>query len=289
VAPGGAAGRRLALIVSYAGAGFSGFQRQAGTETVQACLEAALSDLAGVPVAIRGAGRTDAGVHAAGQVVDCVLPPEVRLPAARLPLALARRLPPAVAVAAAFEVDAGFHSRKSALGKRYRFLIWRAETASPFWRAYAWHHTGRLDVAAMAHAAGVLVGRHDFRAFAGAARPVADATRTVAACTVYEDGPWLAVEVEADGFLYRMVRAIAGTLVEVGRGALRVDAVPALLAGGRRGQAGPSLPAHGLCLLWVRYPALAGLPPPGSPAWPIPPGPAPGGGSEAPPPEPPGA
>ncbi len=270
----------MALIVSYAGGAFCGFQRQPRVDTVQARLEAALADLAGCTVAVRGAGRTDAGVHAAGQVVDFVLPGAVRLPTSRLPLALSRRLPPEVTVAGAYDVAAGFHARKSAIGKRYRFLIWREATASPFFRAYCWHHAGHLDISSMRAAAQILVGRHDLRAFAGAARPVADATRNVMACAVYQDGPWLAVEVEADGFLYRTVRAIAGTLVDVGRGALRVDAMAHLLRSGARSDAGPSLPGHGLCLLWVRYPPAAGLPLPGSPNWPPPPGPLVRGGED---------
>lgn len=276
--------RHVALIVSYAGAGFAGFQRQPGSLTVQGALEEALGGLAGSPVPVRGAGRTDAGVHAAGQVVDFFLPPGLRLPAARLPRALARRLPPGLAAAAAFEVQPGFHARKSALRKRYRYLVWRAEGNSPFHAPYAWQYTGRLDAGAMAAAARAFVGRHDFTAFAGAARPVADATRELTHCAVRTDGPWLSVEVEADGFLYRMVRAIAGTLLEVGRGALPALAVPDLLRRGHRGDAGPSLPAHGLCLLWVRYPPGSGLPEPDDPCWPPPPGPGP-----APPADTPGA
>jgi len=271
--PASAEGRRVALIVSYDGAGFAGFQRQPGVQTVQSALEAALADLAGAAVVVRGAGRTDAGVHAAGQVVDFALPALLAIPTPRLPLALASRLPPGIAAAAAYDVPAGFHARKGALGKRYRFLIWRPGVTSPFWRAWAWPYAGRLDVPAMQAAAGAFVGRQDFAAVAGAARPVADATRTLVACTVYADGPWVAIEVEADGFLYRMVRAIAGTLVAVGRGALPAAEVPRILRDGRRAAAGPSLPAHGLCLLWVRYGPPAGLPPPGHPDWPVPPGP----------------
>ena len=267
--------RRVALLVSYAGGAFAGFQRQPAADTVQSRLEQALGALLGGPVTVRGAGRTDAGVHAAGQVVDCLLPPGCPLPPQRLPQALAGRLPPDIAVAAAFAVPADFHARKSAVSKRYRYLLWREATASPFWRPYAWHYSGHLDTAAMGAAAAVLLGRHDFRAFAGAARPVADARRTLLGAAVYGEGPWLAIEIEADGFLYRMVRAIAGTLLEVGRGAMSVADVRGLLRDGLRSAAGPSLPAHGLCLLWVRYPAAAGLPAPGGPPWPPPPGPPP--------------
>jgi tRNA pseudouridine38-40 synthase len=266
-------GRRVALIVAYRGTAYAGFQRQPGRDTVQARLEAALEDLTGVPIPVRGAGRTDAGVHAAGQVVDCWLPARPRVPVDRLPDALGSRLPRDIRVAAAFPVPEAFDARRQALSKRYRYLVWRARAASPFWDAYAWHYPGPLDVDAMVRAARQLEGRHDFRAFAGAARPVADARRTVFACSVWTDGPWLAVDVEADGFLYRMVRAMVGTLWQVGTGVRPEQEVAALVAGAPRGRAGPSAPPHGLCLVYVRYPEQSGLPPPGAPAWPLPPGP----------------
>ena len=267
------AGRRVAFIVSYDGAGFSGFQRQPGRRTVQSALEDALGDLCGERIVLRGAGRTDAGVHAAGQVVDAGLPAGLAIPTRRLPAALARRLPPGLAAVSAHDVPWGFDARRQALAKRYRFLIWRPAVPSPFWRGYAWHWSGGLDVPSMRAAAAAFVGRRDFSAVAGSARPVPDATRTIAACTVEASGPWLAVEVEADGFLYRMVRTIAGTLVEVGRGRFSVGEVSDILRAGRRGGAGPALPAHGLCLLWVRYRPQIALPDPTGPQWPLPPGP----------------
>jgi tRNA pseudouridine38-40 synthase len=262
------AGRPVALVLAYHGAGFAGFQRQPGARTVQGVLERALGDMAGRPVAVRGAGRTDAGVHAAGQVADCRLPDGVRVPTARLPLALGARLPADLAVAEAHDVPPDFHARRSALAKRYRYLIWRRPVPSPFWRQCAWSYAGRLDAPAMAAAAPALVGRRDFSALAGSATPVRSAVRTVLSCTVRAEDPWLAIDVEADGFLYHMVRAIAGTLLEVGRGALRPEDLPAVLCSGRRAAAGPSLPANGLCLLFVRYPASCGLPDPPAPVWP---------------------
>ena len=270
--------QRVAVIVAYAGGHWHGFQRQPAAPSVQGELERALEVLFGEPVRVRGAGRTDAGVHAAGQVVDFLLPGGCRIPIARLPRALASHLPPDIVPWSAHAVPPDFHARKQALGKRYRYLIWRAGPLSPFLGPYVLAHHGPLDVEAMAGAAAAFVGRHDFSAFAGSARPVPDAVRTVADCRVRPADHLLSVEVEADGFLYRMVRAIAGTLLEVGRGALAADAIPALLAGRRRGDAGPSLPPQGLCLLWVRYPEHLGLPAPEAcGAWP----PAPGEGLSA--------
>lgn len=260
--------RAVALVLAYRGTDFAGFQRQPRARTVQAVVEEALADLAGGPVAVRGAGRTDAGVHAIGQVADCRLPASLRVPTARLPLALGARLPADVAVTSAHAVPPDFHARHSAQTKRYRYLIWRRAVPSPFWRTCSWPYAGPLDVAAMAEAGRALVGRRDFAALAGSARPVRSAVRTVSDCVVRAEGPWLAIDVEADGFLYRMVRTIAGTLLEVGRGAMRVGDLPAVLASGRRSAAGPSLPPSGLCLLSVRYGPECGLPDPERPVWP---------------------
>lgn len=254
---------RLALVVAYDGTHYAGFQRQGkGEDTIQVRLEAALTAVAGVPVPVRAAGRTDAGVHALGQVVDCPWP--ARVPAERVPPAVNRHLPPDVAVLAAKPVPPGFHARYTAVSKRYRYVIWRAPGPSPFWRRYAWHTGWKLDVAAMAEAAQRLVGRHDFRAFSAAGRPVRSAVRHVFTCEVRELGPLLFVIVEADGFLYRMVRRIVGTLVEVGRGFLAPGDIDAALASGEKSRAGPTAPPHGLFLEWVRYPAGEGpeLPPP---------------------------
>lgn len=262
-----APGRPVVLVVSYIGTAFAGFQRQPAARTVQGALEEALGDLAGMPVPVRGAGRTDAGVHALGQVVDCRLPERLRVPAGRLPAALGRRLSADLGVIAAAEVGPDFHARYAARSKRYRYLLWRERAPSPFWRPFSWHYAGPLDLESMRAAAAHIVGRHDFRCFAGAARPVEDAVRTVLDCTVAAQGPWVAVDVEADGFLYRMVRAIAGTLVEVGRGALGPQEFAGILAARRRAAAGPSLPPHGLCLLGVRYGPEHPVPAPPS-GWP---------------------
>jgi tRNA pseudouridine38-40 synthase len=262
------------MIVSYRGCAYSGFQKQPGADTIQTRLEAAVQAVVGRPVAVRGAGRTDAGVHAAGQVVDAWLPREAAVAVQRLPLALTRQLPADIAVAAAWEVSPSFHPRLAASSKRYRYLLWRPPTRSPFWSSYAWHYHGPLDVDAMAAGAHQLVGTHDLTAFAGSARPVRDATRTIRCCRVWADGPWLGIEVEADGFLYRTVRSIAGTLWRVGRGDLAPGDVGRVLRARDRAAAGPSLPARGLCLLYVRYPPGLGVPPPEDPVWPRPPGPA---------------
>jgi tRNA pseudouridine38-40 synthase len=220
--------RHVAMSLAYDGTAYAGFQRQPGRITVQQVLEQAL----GVPV--RGAGRTDAGVHALGQVVDFWY--EGTVPTGRLARAL--RLPPDVVAVAAWDVPEGFHARRSALGKQYRYLIWREPTPSPFAARYAWHCPGPLDLARMQAFAATLVGRRDFSEYSVTGRPVASGVRTVTRCDVVPRGGYLIVRVAADGFLYKMVRRMVGRLWEVGRGApdLRKTA-----------------PAQGLCLERVDY------------------------------------
>ena len=221
--------RHIAMSIAYDGTAYAGFQRQVGQATIQQVLEEALA------APVRGAGRTDAGVHALGQVVDFWY--EGSVPTQRLPAAL--RLPDDIVAVAAWDVPDGFHAQRSALGKAYRYLIWRPEAASPFVRRYAWHYPGPLDVGRMQALAATLVGRHDFSAYSVTGRPVASGIRTVTRCGVDLHGPFLTVCVDADGFLYKMVRRIVGRLWEVGRDApdLRTTA-----------------PAHGLCLMRVGYP-----------------------------------
>lgn len=260
--------RKLKLTVAYDGTGFHGFQRQPGVPTVQAALEDALARVAGHPVTVVGAGRTDAGVHAAGQVVHCVI--EGSIPTERVPTALNSLLPPDVVVYAAEEVPESFHARKSATAKVYRYSILEAPFAWPFIRRYVLHEPAGLDVEAMRAGAAHLVGRHDFAAFQAAGRPVRDTVRTVRRLDVSEQAmPWgriVHVTVEADGFLYHMVRNIAGTLLEVGRRRRPPEWVGEVLRARRRELAGATAPAHGLTLLEVRYenPAPSGTARPGS-------------------------
>ncbi len=242
---------RLALRVAYDGSRYLGFQRQARGPTVQETLEEALSRLAGGPVGVHGAGRTDAGVHAWGQVVHCeaALP----VPLERLPAALNSLLPRDVAVTGAAAVPEGFHARYHARGKIYRYLLWRREAPSPFLARYAWHCRWDLDLAAVRAAAALLVGTHDFRPFSAVGTPVRSTVRTLRRLEVAaSDESLLLLELEADGFLYRMARRIVGTLVRVGRGRLAPEAVTAILAGCGPG-AGPPAPARGLCLMDVLY------------------------------------
>ena len=257
--------RSLKLTLAYEGTRFVGWQRQAEGASIQGLLEAILSDIDGEPVSVAGAGRTDAGVHALGQVASCALTSQ--LDADTLRRALNARLPADVRVLAVDEVPEAFHARFSATGKRYRYLLANGPLVSPFAAPFAWLVHGHLDVAAMHQAAAQLVGTHDFSAFQSTGTDVPHAVRTVTLAHVGDvtnapptplppeavpGGRLLAFEVAADGFVRHMVRALAGTLVEVGLGRRDPDLGP-LLASVNRALAGPTAPAHGLWLVEVNY------------------------------------
>lgn len=240
------------LTLAYDGTNYVGWQRQAAGTSIQGLIEAALSELDGREVMVHGAGRTDAGVHALGQVASCTL--ERTLESSVLVRALNARLPPDVRALAAEVAAPGFHARFAATRKTYRYRFSDAAVPSPFERLYAWHLNGPLDVEAMNDAARTLEGRHDFAAFASAGGATKTTERRVIAATVARDPQgFVVLEITGDGFLRHMVRAIAGTLVEIGRGRQPRDIVPAVLASRDRSQAGPTAPALGLFLVAVEY------------------------------------
>ena len=266
--------RNVRLIVQYDGTAYAGFQWQPDVPTVQGVLEAALSRCCDEPVRVHGAGRTDAGVHARGQVVN--FHTQGSIPTECIPLALGSLLPPDIVVVGADEVALDFHARFQARAKVYSYTFWRAPFPSPFWRRYSLHVPGELNVGAMTEAASLMEGRHDFGAFQGTGSSVRSGERTVHYCRVVPGvgagglpgalggappgvhgdalpGEALFLLVQADGFLYHMVRVMAGTLLEVGRGRMPIAQVREALATGKRTLAGPTLPPYGLCLEQVLY------------------------------------
>ena len=248
--PGGV--RTLKLTLAYDGTRFVGWQRQAEGESIQALLEDALARFEGSPVTVHGAGRTDAGVHALGQVAS------VRLAAphdaATLVRALNAQLPPELRVLSVEEAAPDFHARFSARAKTYRYQLRTAPIANPFTRLYEWHVPEPLNLEAMIQGAAALIGSHDFAAFQSAGGETSTTVRTItrAEWRMLEGGP-LALELTGDGFLRHMVRAVAGTLVEIGRGWRQASEIAGLLNGGRRADAGATAPPHGLFLVSVDY------------------------------------
>ncbi len=251
--------RWLKLTLAYDGGAYAGWQVQPDKPTVQGTLESALRQITQEAVRVTAAGRTDAGVHALGQVVGCRT--ATRLSNADLQRALNAVLPNDIAVLSIDDAAEGFHATRDAIGKRYRYQIHNGRTPSVFDRHYAWHYPQPLDAAAM-HAAGqALVGRHDFSSFetAGSERP--DSIRTIHELSVARGSDELAdrvtIDVAGDGFLYNMVRTIVGTLVEVGTGARDLKWPAAVLAACDRREAGQTAPPHGLFLVNVSYEGVA--------------------------------
>ncbi len=257
------------ITLAYDGTPYVGWQRQARGVSVQALLEDALSTIAGGPVRVVGAGRTDAGVHALGQVASAEL--QTRLDGSALGRALNALLPPEIRVVAAERAPDGFNARYGARAKTYRYRIRNAASATPFDFRYSWWVTDRLDDDAMRHAARAIEGRHDFAAFQSSGSAVKTTTRTIAASVLRratagetwaippaasEEGApetLLIYDVTGDGFLRHMVRAIVGTLVEIGCGRRDAASMASTLASRDRAQAGPTAPPHGLFLVDVRY------------------------------------
>ena len=246
------------LTIAYDGSDFVGWQRQASGVSVQGVLEEALSILDGRDVAVMGAGRTDAGVHARGQVASMTLARDID--AASVVRAVNARLPQTVRVIDAAEVPAAFHARFDARGKTYHYRIWNGEVMDPFLRGYTWHIASpALDISAMNEAAALLRGRHDFSAFQAAETDAHSAERTVFTSVLasephsMQSGRLLTYAISGDGFLRHMVRTIIGTLVDVGRGRQPSSWVGEVLASRDRGRAGRTAPAEGLCLMSVDY------------------------------------
>lgn len=245
--------RRLALLVAYDGRQFHGFQRQAGFASVQEELERAWTAVTGERAVILGSGRTDAGAHAWGQVAH--LTTRHKLAARRVPPAFNAYLPREVVVRACAEVAPTFHARASAVGKRYLYALAVGRERPVLHAGWAgWERSARLDVAAMRQGALRLVGRHDFAAFAAAGRTTATTVRTLRSLHVWPVRGGLIFFCEADGFLYRMVRNIVGTLLVVGRGRRAPEWAAAVLESRDRRRCGPTALAEGLVLWRVRYP-----------------------------------
>ncbi len=251
--------RRLKITLAYDGTRYHGWQKQPGLATIQGILEETVSAIEGAPVSVLASGRTDAGVHALAQVAAFSLSNPI--PAANLRKALNRLLPPDIRVLEVAPVEPDFHPRFHALAKTYEYRIFRGEICPPFERLYVHHYPYPLNVERMIAAAPLFEGEHDFSAFAASdERDLLGGSkvRTVFSSTLRLEGDRLYYRVRGNGFLKHMVRNLAGVLIECGKGNLDEEDLRRLLdpAGGRR--AGPTLPARGLFLVSVEYPACSG-------------------------------
>lgn len=265
--------RTLKLTLAYEGTHYVGWQRQANGTSVQGVVEEALRQIVGAKVSVMGAGRTDAGVHAVGQVASAVVHHSIE--AWQLRRALNGMLPRDVRVVGVEDAPPDFHARFSPSRKTYAYRIALGPVVNPLERAFVWHHPGPLDPTAMATSLAWLVGEHDFSAFQGAGAEVTSTTRRVFDARLdvlthadlrslprVDDADHVIIRLTADGFLRHMVRTVVGTLVEVGRGRRRADEIKDILASGDRQLAGQTAPAAGLVLERVAYGAevAGGLP-----------------------------
>lgn len=246
--------RRIRITVAYDGTEFHGWQVQPGLATIQGELERVLGEIEAAPVQVAGSGRTDAGVHALGQVAAFSLVNPI--PAANLQRAMNRLLPRAIRVMEAVEAAADFHPRFQAKAKTYEYRIWRGEICPPLARLYVYHHPYPLDEAVMTRLASLFEGDHDFTAFA-ASDPKdllgESKVRRIFESAIVRDGEELVYRVRGSGFLKHMVRMMVGTLLEAGKGNLDGDDLLARLSGATPGKAGPSVPPAGLRLISVEY------------------------------------
>lgn len=251
---------RWALGVEYDGTHFCGWQAQPGLKTVQGELQAALSHVADAPIELICGGRTDAGVHAAGQVVH--FDTAVRRSARAWALGANAHLPRQLSVAWATPVPDFFHARFSALRRHYRYTFFNRATRSALHGATSTWVAQPLDVAAMQAGADHLIGEHDFSAFRAAECQSRSPVRRIDSLTVQRDGPFVHIDISANAFLHHMVRNIAGLLVEVGRGERPPAQVAELLAGRDRRLNAPTAPPQGLCLRRIDYPSAFAVPDP---------------------------
>jgi tRNA pseudouridine38-40 synthase len=244
--------RTIKLVVEYDGSELAGWQRQKNGPSVQEHLERCLEAMVGEPVEVVGASRTDAGVHALGQVAH-VCTRNQSIPEHGFRRGLNSLLPPAIAVVAASTVGADFHARFSAQGKRYVYQVLARPDRSPLLRARAWHRPHELAVERMRRATPPLIGRHDFSAFRAAGCGAAHAVRRVTGIDIRRDGDLIAIEVRGEAFLRNMVRILAGTLVEVGEKRRDPEDIARVLESRDRREAGITAPACGLTLVEVLY------------------------------------
>ncbi len=243
--------KNIKLVVAYDGTNYSGWQIQPNAVTIEQVLDNAINQLTKENIHVTGASRTDAGVHAMGNVA--VFKTNSTIPARRWAYALNRYLPEDVVVQASWEVDENFHPRHCNTIKTYEYKILNTEFPFPKERNYNWHVSHSLDIQNMNKAGQFLVGEHDFKSFCCVRTQVESTVRHIYSLEVLKDSPYITIRVTGNGFLYNMVRIIAGTLVQVGRGQITADDVKKMLESKDRCSAGQTAPPQGLTLVNIEY------------------------------------
>ena len=244
--------RRIMLTVAYDGTAYHGWQRQPDKNSIEDRLDDCLSQLLKEPVRVIGASRTDAGVHALGNIA--VFDTNARMEAEKFSYALNQRLPEDIRIRASREVPADFHPRKTDSVKTYEYHILNEEFPNPVERLYSYFCYVPLNADRMDQAARLLEGEHDFQSFCSAGAQVESTVRTIYSCTVRREGVRLVIRIRGNGFLYNMVRILAGTLIQVGLGAYAPEDMEPMLMACDRQAAGPTAPAQGLTLIGMEYP-----------------------------------
>jgi tRNA pseudouridine38-40 synthase len=257
--------QRYQLLLSYRGTRYHGWQQQAvletykgeppppgaGIPTIQETLAASIGSVVGHPVSVVASSRTDAGVHAKGQIAHFDTD-QTQIAPEGLRRAANHRLPADILIREITPAPEGFDAITAAVSKRYQYFIWNALDRNPFFPDLCWHRWQTLDVEAMKSSAGLLVGEHDFASFARPGHGRVTTVRTVSSCQVSRRGPMLVIGIEGGGFLWNMVRIIVGTLVEVGLGRFTPEDIPRMLAAQSRQAAGSTAPPQGLYLQWIK-------------------------------------
>lgn len=247
--------KRILLVVAYDGTNYCGWQAQKNGETIEGVLNQKLSALFGEDIQVIGASRTDSGVHALGNVA--VFDTEARMPGEKVSYALNSRLPEDIRIQQSLEVEADFHPRKRACTKYYEYRVLNREFELPGERLNTYFYRYPLDVERMQTACPYFLGEHDFKSFCSIHTQAETTLRTIYALNVKKEGELIRIQVSGNGFLYNMVRIIAGTLIQIGSGSREPTEIPAIMEALDRQAAGPTAPAKGLTLMGMRYEGIS--------------------------------
>ena len=243
--------KNIKLVIEYDGKEFNGWQKQPNKLNIQGEIEKAIFEITGEEVNLIASGRTDAGVHAFGQVAN--FNTETKLPIEKIAKAINSKLKKSIVIKSAEEVDEQFHSRYSVHSKTYRYIINNSENGTAIYRDLEYHYPFKLDAEKMNEAIKYFEGEHDFKGFKASGTSSKSSVRTIYEGTVWRDGDRINIEITGNGFLYNMVRIIAGTLLEVGEGKITPEEIPNIINSQDRKKAGRTLPAKGLYLMKVEY------------------------------------